>query len=125
MTNPSPAPPATTPISPGGPVTTTETPLDLEAVEARAAAATPPPWRLDGPWWWEDESCTSLLTDGEHRRAVCIQPPETHARREQSRLDFEFIAAARTDVPALIAEVRSLRARVENHHCGGRAAADE
>jgi hypothetical protein len=34
MTNPSPTPPATTPISPGGPVTTTETPLDLEVIAA-------------------------------------------------------------------------------------------
>jgi hypothetical protein len=74
--NPSPTPPATTPISPGGPVTGTETPLDLDAVDARLAR------RFGSPQW---------------------------AR----------------DVDALIAEVRRLRARVENHHCGGRAAASE
>jgi hypothetical protein len=76
MTNPSPAPPATTPISPGGLVTTTETPLDIDAIEARLAR------RIGSPQWGRD-------------------------------------------VDALIAEVRSLRARVENHYCGGRAAADE
>jgi hypothetical protein len=31
----------------------------------------------------------------------------------------------RSEFNALIGEVRSLRARVEDHHCGGRAAANE
>jgi hypothetical protein len=62
-------------------VTTTETPLDLEAIE------------LD---------LDELALANRHR--------------------LELIAR---DVPLLIAEVRRLRARVENHHCGGRAAADE
>lgn len=31
----------------------------------------------------------------------------------------------RSEFNALVGEVRSLRARVEDHHCGGRAAAHE
>ena len=76
--------------------------IDLEAIEARANAATPGKWKaktnrhpecsgeawgwIDGPvenWCWTD-------------------------RRAHSRADAEFIANAHQDIPALIAEVERL-----------------
>ena len=36
-----------------------------------------------------------------------------------------FVAIEAATVSALVAEVRRLRARVENHYCGGRAAVGE
>lgn len=73
---------------------------ELNAIEARATAATPGPWKaspnyLIGGWWVQDNATRE---------------------RESSVADFSteedavFIAAARIDVPALILEVRRLRA---------------
>ena len=66
--------------------------LDLAAIKARCAAATPGPWRLSRS---EEIICGDdmYLIDGGG-----IAPS-----------DAEFIAAARTDVPALVAEVVRLR----------------
>lgn len=75
-------------------------PIDLDAIEARCAAATPGPLYasenyLIGGWWIQTED---------------------DKRREREHGDFflkedaEFFAAARTDVPALVARVRKLEA---------------
>ncbi|MHB8406220.1 MAG: hypothetical protein ACYDCJ_12435 [Gammaproteobacteria bacterium] len=64
--------------------------LDLDAIEARANAATPGPWDTDE-------------YDGGLRSTVTAGPITSDE-------DYDFIAHARTDVPALIAEVRRLRA---------------
>lgn len=79
----------------------------LEEIEQRAAKATPGPWRMDAipP---KDGMC--LVTHGPkgswigHIGIGCGEHP-------RHRLNAEFIAAAREDVPALVAEVRRLRAR--------------
>ena len=78
--------------------------LDLDAIEARANAAT------DGPWTLHED-------DGDTFRAPAweVRPAsgEMVARlRDWASADAEFIAHARTDVPALLAEVRRLRAVV-------------
>lgn len=65
---------------------------DLRTIEARANAATP------GPWFGQS---TGVYGDGFH---LVGRAPDTAAT------DLEFIAAARADVPALVAEVRRLRA---------------
>jgi hypothetical protein len=78
---------------------TNSDPLDLDAIEARANAASPGPWtqwnehEFEGP---NHEPLTGLYSyeDG----------GITYER------DTIFIAHAREDVPALIAEVRRLRA---------------
>lgn len=87
--------------------------IDLDAIEARANAATPGPWRylgknrIDTPvidvdeanWGGEELSGYRLICaddDGAWRYA-----------------DVEFIAHARADVPALVARVRELHAAVE------------
>ena len=65
--------------------------IDLEAIEARAKAATRGPWYEEG-WFTENE-------DGDY---VEIEPA-----------DAAFTAHAREDIPALLAEVKRLNAENE------------
>lgn len=62
--------------------------LDLEPIKALEAAATPAPWRYDGGQGFDRP-----------------EPMASH----RNKADAEFIAAARTDIPALVAEVERLR----------------
>jgi hypothetical protein len=80
------------------------TPEELDAIEARAREARPGPWGFelavdpianDHPW-------VQLIAPGGEVIAGDIPHEETER-------DFAFIAHARTDIPALIAEVRRLR----------------
>jgi len=78
--------------------------LDLAAIRARADAATPGPWKLWG---------MSVLADpvGDSNLDTAILVANTAFRDANGRLrtnDADFIAAARTDVPALLAEVERL-----------------
>jgi len=69
---------------------------ELRAIEERASASSPPPWKRDG----------MEIVKG--RRIVArVAPHGLLTSREFG--DFDFIASAREDVPALIAEVRALR----------------
>lgn len=84
--------------------------IDLAAIEARAGAATPGPWSaadehglMEGatPAW-----CVSRdMTTGKWMSDICYV--ESGVTFEEP--DAEFIAAARADVPALVAEVERLR----------------
>lgn len=81
-------------------MTTPSTPLDLDAISARAAAATEGPWVIERARIWSGEP----------------HPPKTEllmfrGGREWTP-DAEFIAHARTDVPALVEEVKRLREQV-------------
>ncbi len=81
-------------------------PIDLDAIEARADAATAGAWRVwsgtrpydeaavETAWAYEGDEEVELVTD-------CC-----------SVADAEFIAHSRTDVPALTARVRELEAYV-------------
>lgn len=87
---------------------------ELKAIEQRAAAATQGPWRvvrngLGGSCGVEPvaDGCGSL----HHRRSGPWEPPVVDP-------DDEFIAAAREDVPRLVAEVRRLREAVEWERAG-------
>lgn len=79
--------------------------VDTKAIMERANAATPGPWtrRPNDEW---------MVDDAEESRVA-----ETNLRKW---VDAEFIAHARTDVPALCAEVDRLRAEAadcaENHY---------
>jgi hypothetical protein len=86
--------------------------LDLDAIEARAEAATPGPWRNEpdtgaGRVWvqrgyFRDEAdCEPLFS---------LRGKEAY---EQRSADADFIARARTDIPALVAELRAAREVVE------------
>ncbi|MFR9794274.1 hypothetical protein ACL07V_37570 [Streptomyces sp. MB22_4] len=82
------------------------TQLDLDAIEARANAATPGPWTTDG---WE-----IYQGDGNSAPDLMKWVGETCRADDYdgSQNDAAFIAHARTDVPAMAAEIRRLRARV-------------
>ena len=103
--DPSPAPDRA-PTPPARPAAETDPVLDLDAIEARANAATAGPWtarhRHVDCTPNDDESCgLGLEIDG---------PPEAMLRGQFERgADAVFIAHARHDVPALVAEVRRLR----------------
>lgn len=89
--------------------------LDLDAIEARANAATPGPWLVVGPCG----DCGRFhAAEARFEREVgefgayyaswhpAIDGCTPDGGREH---DADFIAAARTDIPALVAEVRRLR----------------
>ena len=88
--------------------------LDLDAIEARANAAT------EGPWWRREGHAE---IDGQNYAEVLI-PGRVEcwshcyggtSTIEGDRLDADlaFIAHARADVPDLVAEVRRLREEAE------------
>jgi hypothetical protein len=77
----------------------TDQQLDLDAIEARAAAATDGPWMADGHEIY-GSGCGILDVDQWKAETLRIEDPEG------AKADAEFIAHARTDVPALVARVR-------------------
>jgi hypothetical protein len=93
--------------------------LDLDAIEARANAATP------GPWFYDSYSTVhakcmlaayeAAETDEEcyaANPAVCSVPAYAGDTAGGRHVDnAKFVAAAREDVPALVAEVRRLLAK--------------
>ena len=102
-----------------------ETKLDLEAIEAKCAAATPGPLEavvlgVAGVSATREETIAYLTrcvdVGGPDYWIVLCQKTDgpadvCHAGNgPTSRANAEFIAHARTDVPALVAEVRRLRA---------------
>src|ERR1039458_7012457 len=97
--------------------------LDLDAIEARAEAATAGPLtaepvfnederdRPDLEHYWDDHS--EWAYNAEPFR---IEGPEVVENGEFSALsglDADFIAASRADIPALVAELRATREVVE------------
>ncbi|WP_108990410.1 hypothetical protein [Streptomyces coelicoflavus] len=75
----------------------------LADITARAEAATPGPWCTDA---WE------IYQGTEYQPGLSQWIGETcrgTTSPEQDRADAAFVAAARTDVPALLAEVRRLQ----------------
>ena len=80
---------------------------ELVQIESRAHAATPGPWKVCPDE--NDENTVPLVCCGpedEHGGPVCCDP--------LTEADATFIAHARADVPALVAEVRRLRAERES-----------
>lgn len=76
--------------------------LDLSAIKERYEAAAPGPWK----WNADDDMyrCDGLYTG----RVPVIWHDQGWVAVELA--DAEFVAHARTDVPALVAEVERLRA---------------
>lgn len=75
----------------------------LAEIAARAEAATPGPWCTDD---WEIYTGTEYLPWASTWIGETCRPED----RKGARVDAAFIAAARTDVPVLLAEVERLRA---------------
>ena len=82
-------------------MTDTTAPLDLDAIEARANAATSGPW-YQGRDGRRYESSHEVFTREDMYDAESRDAYPQAARSE----DAEFIAHAREDVPALVAAVR-------------------
>jgi hypothetical protein len=86
--------------------------LDLDAVEARAKAATPGPWKMHDEAHWTDMMACGYDFKQAYGDALpdryYATGPEVLAC-EQAEADSAFIAHARADVPALVREVRRLR----------------
>jgi hypothetical protein len=80
------------------------TQLDLDAIEARAKAAT------KGSWWWPDDGSALIGrargADDEWIDTTVIVADLDNVVIEPE--DAEFIAHARTDIPALIARIREI-----------------
>jgi hypothetical protein len=79
----------------------------LTDIDARAKGATPGPWCTDS---WE------IYQGTEYEPGISQWIGETcrgTSSPEQDRADAEFVAHARTDVPALLAEIRDSRAENE------------
>ena len=80
--------------------------IDLEAIGMREKLATPGPWIFG-------EFVNDTMDDDVHAengQVICRAPEEIEDGWD---LDMDFIAHARQDIPDLIAEVRRLRALVE------------
>ncbi|MEV7364292.1 hypothetical protein [Streptomyces sp. NPDC091299] len=108
---------------------TDQTPqLDLDEIEARANAATKGPWGFyDGDNYADvaaDLQMTSRssytyrekvarLEDEDYWDDPAHENDDESRASEQMAANARFIAAAREDVPALVAEVRRLRATVD------------
>ena len=93
--------------------------IDLEPIKTREQAAT------EGPWCWiwagekSNESCLGIGIDlAGNRLSGQVDDPDDIAEivfylgDSDGWADSEFIAHARTDVPALIAEIEDLRDRL-------------
>ncbi len=79
----------------------------LDQIRAREAAAFPGPWYTDS--LTEADGSTSY---GVAAKDDLLDDPFVVALQDLNPADAEFIAHARQDVPALLAEVERLRARV-------------
>lgn len=96
--------------------------LDREAVQRRAEAATPGPWFAAG------------RVGGETARRLVQELKDDDHALTWPRADIDFIAHARTDVPALLDALRAAEARLAESvprsalvqvgwtHCHGRVA---
>jgi hypothetical protein len=82
-------------------------PLDLDQIESRAEAATPGPWKT-----WAMQVLADPVGDSNLDTALLIART-TDPHRGLRTFNADFIAAARTDVPALVARVRALEAEVQ------------
>jgi hypothetical protein len=77
---------------------------ELQAIEARANAATTGPWEVD------QKDCTVLRAPNGPPADQSLMGDAQYYPWTPDRIeDWQFIASARTDVPALVAEVRRLR----------------
>jgi hypothetical protein len=79
---------------------------ELGAADARADAATRGPWESSVEGRDHDSGDSVILTPGPDLYISYDQSPD----EQQRAADLDFIAAARQDVPRLVAQVRRLRA---------------
>lgn len=88
--------------------------IDLEAIKARCEAATPGPWEwMSPPWTTDPRVLVRRIGDNVEASFQVIDADpsggEYSLAIDPGGPDAAFIAHARTDVPALVAEVEQLR----------------
>ncbi|MFF1903496.1 hypothetical protein [Kitasatospora sp. NPDC058218] len=92
---------------------------DLSAMERRAAAAAPGPWAawLEGRHGIGGDSFIQIRPEADQDDEIYVsrfvEGAQLAGRDPRLDADIDFIAAARQDVPRLIAEVRRLRAAAD------------
>jgi hypothetical protein len=82
---------------------------ELEAIRERAEKATPGPWTTEQSYDGDPDTPV-LVGDGEY---LCASPDDG-VRGGHLFEDADFIAHAREDVPALVAEIELLRATLRD-----------
>lgn len=90
-------------------------PEELDAIRARAEAATPGPW-VNGMWpeWSEDDLVSATATERwDDEGEITYSPVQILDAPNPAPCpaDREFIAHARSDIPALLAEIERLSGR--------------
>lgn len=85
------------------------TPEELDAIEARAKAATAGPWTYEGSGCIHTRATEHYDPEDEAYVLEVLRGPDDPSRHTANG---RFVAAARTDVPALVAEVRSRRSEI-------------
>ena len=101
--------------------------IDLDRIEALANAATPGPWTTaPDPGCGEVCDCGETCSREDHALIARSAAPTVGLAvvlaEERDEANAAFIAAAREDIPALVAELRAARAEIERLRT---AAADE
>lgn len=85
--------------------------IDLTSIEERAKAATPGPWFVDPDPREGMEYNTHICACDDLRICFMANGGGNEARQAECAANAELIAAAREDIPALMAEIRRLRAQ--------------
>ena len=85
----------------------------LDKIEARANAATEGPWEVNGPdrpWATISHGSDSILHAYEQHHPYCegCECGDSRSEVALSEEDADFIAHARTDVPALVEALRAV-----------------
>lgn len=80
---------------------------EMSAIEQRCQRATPGPWHV-WPTVYDGSQGWAISHDADGEPAIGAAPCSLE-QLATTAADSEFIAAARNDVPALLAEVRRLR----------------
>ena len=93
---------------------------ELQAIEERASKATPGAWIVEageysGRDWMIGSVAMFLGASCWDDKCYTVTTNQVHASELEgdAKTDAEFIAYAREDVPALIAEVKRLRAKLD------------
>ncbi len=89
------------------------TPDELAAIEARANAATPGPWTEHADGSLPPDPRKIRYVRAPNGAAIASFLRTQGLDPHEALMNGVFIAAARTDVPALVAEVRRLRDQLE------------
>lgn len=79
----------------------------LTQIRERAERATPGPWTVE----LSDEDCHGVYRIPEIRNLICYEPDRRKADLFEKQ-NAEFIAAARTDVPRLVAALKTSLSRL-------------